>query len=353
MNKAKVTLLSHTALPLETVYSIWELSKNEKALITPEQVRDTVPREEVLKLFRAVIAQRIPVGESVDFVFAIEGVSVSWREQAVRHRIGAKPSLERLGADIGAVDVQAFPDIADSVWWSQSMRIQNMGAFADNEGFRVPETLEGKTVNHFGVEQPAGDLYRGAMAAIQDAYNKLVAAGVPLEDARELMPLGATHRLSWKLNISALQHILGKRGCWILQLGIWGPVIEGMVEELATRVDPVFRELITPPCLKGDEFTGCIYHEENRRRYTGDDCHAPCSLHVAKHYLPDNLPDGEWPRPFTEAFGSRRAEASAANKSELEALGVPRASELVERAEKYRAFWGRDPYSGRRLRVIQ
>lgn len=333
MSKVKVTLLSHTGLPLETVYSLWQASKNEEALITPQEAKERVDPAEIRKLFRAVIAQHIPVGESVDFVFMIEGVSVSWREQAVRHRIGVKPSPERLGVDIGMVDVKQIPDLADSVWWSQSMRIQDMSQFANQGGYRVPDTI---------LEQGGQmlDDYKQLMKSIQDGYAKLVAAGIPMEDARELIPLGATHRISWKLNISSLQHIVSKRGCWILQLGIWGPVIEGMIRELTTKIDPIFGELVTPPCLKEDEFKGCIYMEENRRRYTGDDKLPPCPLHLVNHWLPSRVGKVE------------NADETARNPALMGTLGVPRAFEMAKRAEDYRSFWSRDPYSGKRLRVL-
>lgn len=345
MSKVKVTLLSATPRPLELVYSLWMASKNDEKLITPDEVAATIAPEEVRKLFRSVIEQRIPVGESVDFVFMIEGVSVSWREQAVRHRIGVTPSPERLGVDIGMVDVHAIPNLADSVWWSQSMRIQDMGKFADNNGYRVPETL---------LEHPnSAELlskYTATMEHVQEMYNELVAAGIPMEDARELIPLGATHRISWRLNISALQHIVSKRGCWILQLGIWGPVIQGMIQELVEKVDPIFGELVTPPCLKGDTFTGCVYHEENRRRYTGDDRHAPCPLHVAQHHLLQAKNDEFGADVTKEECESIAGKTDAV---ELTRLGVPMVAEMRARAEDYRKFWSRDPYSGKRLKVIQ
>jgi thymidylate synthase ThyX len=349
----KVTLLTWTSLPLETVYSLWQASKNESPLETPVEIIDKIvyggpqgqfPREarqklkeDVRQMFRAIIEQRIPVGESVDFVFMLENVSVSFREQMVRHRIGVKPSLERLGVDIGMVDVQQIPDLADSVWWSQSMRIQDMGKFAEQGNYRVPESI----LDHPNREALLKH-YRATMLAIQDQYNQLVAAGVPMEDARELIPLGAQHRISWKLNISSLQHIIGKRGCWILQLGIWGPVIEGMVNELAEKIDPIFRELVTPPCLKGDKFTGCVYHEENRRRYTGDDALPPCPLHLTKHKLPE----------FQAPKGHDHAE-TAQDAAELKRIGIPRVDEMHARAEAYRKFWNRDPYTGVRLPVVR
>lgn len=309
----KVTLLTSTHLPLETVYSVWEMSKTEDPLRTPQQIKDEVPSGEVEKLFRAVIAQRIPIGEHIHFVFALENVSVSWREQAARHRIGTKISPERVGSDIVMMD--EIPNLADSSWWSQSMRIQNMGKFATRKQYRLPKSV---------VEHPDDAVlgcFQSTMKAVEDGYNFLVESGIPMEDARELIGLGAHHRISWDLNIGSLQHIVGKRGCWILQLGIWGPVIIGMINELAEKVHPIFRELVTPPCMKGDDFTGCVFMEECRRRLTGDDALPPCPLHLHHH---------EQARTIS-------------------ATEVPLKNEMVKRAEDYRAFWGRDPFSGQRL----
>lgn len=327
----KVTLVTWTQLPLESVYSVWESSKNEKPLMTPEEVRDKVPSAEVEDLFRRVIAQHIPIGEHIDFVFVLENISVSWREQAVRHRIGTKASPERLGIDMVA---EIIPDLAESSWWSQSMRIQDMGRFADVGAYRVPETLLAHP------DQSLRNTYHETMAQIQSAYNALVKAGIPMEDARELIPLGAQHRMSWRLNISSLQHIVGKRGCWILQLGIWGPVIEGMINELVKKVHPIFAELVTPPCLKGDTYTGCAFQEEVRRRYTGDDALPPCPLHF-HHEVRNDLDD----------IGGIAKEPSGSPEVQAE-YKVPRAAEMRDRAEHYRSFWGRDPYTGRRLRVL-
>lgn len=310
----KVTLLTWTQLPLETVFSVWESSKTEESLRTPEQIRDEVSPEEIEKLFKAVILQRIPIGEHIDFVFMIENVSISWREQAVRHRIGVKISPERIGIDI-------IPDLAESSWWSQSGRIRDMAGFAQRGEYRLPKTV----AEH---ENPqVRQRFIDNIQATDATYKFLVESGIPMEDARELAPLGMHHRISWKLNMAAMQHIVGKRGCWILQLGIWGPVIQGMISELVTKVHPVFSEMVTPPCLKGDEFTGCIYMEECRRRYTGDDALPPCPLHLANHHSP-----------------------RLAFPLQLQHVDIPLKKEMMKRAEDYKQFWQRDPYSGGRIR---
>jgi hypothetical protein len=324
----KVTLMSCTNNPLETVYAVWEASKTEGRLRTPEEIKEQVGPKDVEELFRAVIAQKIPVGEHVDFVFMIEGVSVSWREQAVRHRIGTLPSPERVGVDM-VMDV--IPNLASSSWWSQSMRIQNMGRFAQDMMYRIPETLKNKVVPVGKGEHGefsgmcAADVYDMTMERIENSYNALVAAGVPMEDAREVIPLGAQHRISWKLNIGALQHIVGERGCFILQLGIWGPVIRGMINELSTKIHPIFREFITPPCINGDSFKECLYMEECRRRLDGSDKLPPCPLHLNYHHY-----NGCIPKKIED---------------------VPMVNEMRLRALQYGSFWGRDPFTGRKSEI--
>ena len=212
----KVTLISWTQFPLETVWMLWWASKNEKTLA--EIQGDKPTNAQLEELFKAVIAQHIPIGESINFVFMIEHVSVSWREQAVRHRIGVVPSPERLGVDIGMLDVHKIPDLASSSWWSQSMRIQDMTGFAERGEYRMPAS-----VLEAGAE--AYELFKGTMESIGIAYKRLLKMGVPMEDARELMPLGAQHRISWALNINSLQHIVGKRGCVVGDTKI--PLLDG------------------------------------------------------------------------------------------------------------------------------
>jgi thymidylate synthase (FAD) len=307
----KVTLLTWTEYPLETVYSVWEASKTENRLRYPIEIKKSVPAEKVEGLFRAVIAQHIPIGEHVDMVFVMENVSISWREQAVRHRIGTTPSPERLGIDYAMMST--IPELAQSSWWSQSMRIQNMGNFVSEGNYRTPKTVSSNPL--------ALETYKEVMKNIENGYNRLVQLGVPMEDARDLIPLGATHRISWKMNISALQHIVSKRGCWILQGGIWQPVIEGMISECAAKIHPIFRELVTPPCIEGNSFRGCVYMEECRRRLDYSDALPPCPLHLNYHV------------------------------SESSSLKThpPMETEMHERAKKYKYFWGRDPYTGKRI----
>lgn len=276
--KEKVTLVDWPRFPIETVYYLWEAARNNDPILNgPEEIKKLCERNEQFKskvreTFEKVIDSSIPISENLNFTFLLENVSISFREQMVRHKIGVKVG-ERLGVDM-------FPDIHDSTWWVQSMRVLDMSKFAENNLFRLPESVS---------EHPDPDVRTVFIEHMHQAandYDFLLKSGVPIEDAREVIPLGAQHRLSWTLNMSALGHILKKRSCWIPQVGTWGPVIEGMVEELSEKVDPYFRRLVTPPCMKGDKFKGCIYKLDNERRVEREDPLLPCPLYLTNETVP-------------------------------------------------------------------
>lgn len=266
----KVTLIGATGdlvggSPLKTIAAVWLQSKTLDSIDDIMAKVDAMAGDELADLMERVL-EGVPVVECVSFVFILENVSISWREQAVRHRVGTKPDI-RVGADWIAVDT--IPDVADLSMWSQSMRLMDMSTFADRDAFRTPDG-----VIAMGPEAIAE--WKQDMIASQNVYAKWVDKGLEREDARDHIPLAATSRLSWTLNLRTLQHIVGKRGCTILQLGLWGPVINGMINELATKIHPAFRRLVTPPCMKGNKFVGCIFPEDNRRRLTGEDPNMGC-----------------------------------------------------------------------------
>lgn len=305
---AKVTLVSHTAKPLETLWRIWYASKSDAPL---DAVDYFAPDPGELKqLFIDLYTQEVPVIENVSFTFILEGVSISFREQMVRHRVGV-----RVGDQLG---VDMVPTLSESSWWSQSMRIMDMGRFARDQRYRVPQTVS----NH--KYKDAERIYHQTMIQIEDAYNALVRMGIPMEDARDLIPLGATHRISWTLNLRALKHTIGKRSCWILQASLWHEVIAQMIDELRTKVHPLFALLSNPPCIETskDDFKACVFVHENERRMDGRDRLPPCPLWLTRE--------------------CRRDLDSAVDRQK-----VPMMEQMRARAEQYRQFWRHDPYTWR------
>lgn len=338
-----VRLISCTAHPLETLWCVWKASREDGELPDPFQVeRDRLinPKfdAEVRSLFQELLEASIPVIENVSFTFLLENVSISLREQLVRHRIGVKVG-ERLGVDM-------VPDLADSTWWSQSMRILDMGQFAAAGKYCRPATIDDRKVQVFaaerGMEQcTAREAYDDLMAVAARMYQRLVEAGVPMEDARNVLPLATTHRLTWTLNLGALRHITGKRGCWILQLGLWKPVVMGMVNELAERVDPAFRELLCPPCFSKGCFTGCKYALDNRRRVWGDDEIPPCPLWSELQTADAIAAENTCIEAGRHPVWSQRPDGPG-----LCCADPMKEARRLRMAEEYARLWGRNPFTG-------
>jgi thymidylate synthase ThyX len=324
----KVTLVGYTAptfmgdgslTPLQVIAVIWKQSKTTQTL---DEIIAEVRQmdDDALSDLMLAVMSGVPVVEAVTFNFIIENASISWREQMVRHRVGTKPD-SRVGVDWQMLDVDDIGDVADLSAWSQSMRLLDMSRFASERRYRTPDPIA-------ALGGGACEEWHWDMVAIERMYAKWAERGVPLEDARDLIPLGATSRLSWTLNLRTLQHIVGKRGCTILQLGLWGPVINGMIHELATKVHPAFRELVKPPCLKSSgEYTGCIFPEDNARRLDGRDHNLPvCPLFIGR----DNTLTG------IEA------------RAQWESGTIRLADDIKAEAERRTTFWGRDAWTGQR-----
>lgn len=224
-------------------------------------------KEDILKVINQILFEGIPVAENINFTFHLKNISISWREQAVRHRVGLKFG-ESLGADM-------IPELPSSTWWSQSMRVIPKDEFYEMGEFRIPDSIK---------DSPAAEvMYRRILKNLQEGYTALTSMGIPNEDAREVLPMALTHDITWTMNLATLIHIIGKRACWVLQSGLWGPVIQGMVDELCEKVSPIFRNLVQPPCFKGGKFNSCVFHATMVERFNGRDGMPPCPMYVNHH----------------------------------------------------------------------
>lgn len=377
----RAELISHTEHPLGTLYYVWKQSRSNKPLPSPEEIEDLLDYENLdlsfgdnlatskllgySKVFEGaqhvrdellmILNESIPVTENIHFTFHLQGIPISLREQLVRHRIGVCLDPQ-VGVDIQPdpltqeqgqlMHLQVIPDLAESTWWSQTSRVVPFDDFYDAGRYIIPESMEGKKIGGLSVV----GIYKTVLCYLQATYKAMMAAGVHIEDCRQLIPLGATHNITWTLNLKALQHILGKRSCWIAQIGLWGDLIGQMVGELV-KIDPMFRLLLMPVCTKNGKYVSCPVNGTNCERVAGVDGMPPCPLWIY-HQTEDALQavsdtaagkfpgvkNATWyPPVYGEPIDDLRG-WHATKPAELEML--------TNNAEKYSKLWGFDVYQG-------
>lgn len=320
-NDVRVEIVNPPRGIKEHLYVLWQASKTHEPAPAMEDI-DTATAE---KLFWELWEADVPVMECVHVSFVIENVAVAWREQAVRHRVG-----HYHGASFGTGMV---PDLTHSTFWIQSMRVLDMRDFADNGQFYVPESVhEGPSVGDDPTSPAAlkaQEIWVRHMDFAQESYRRLQLCGIPEEDARGVLPLYITHRVTWTTNLKALKHVLNKRSCWIMQASLWEPVVRGMVRELSEKVDPLFADAFLPPCFKRGEFVKCEYVNENVARVEHRDPNPPCSLYLA------HQPGRTGPRTLAERWANGSANMLAW---------------WTHLTNKYASWWRRDPMTGRRFK---
>jgi len=209
----QVTLISHTEDPIRSLYMAYRTCYSQ---LTPQQVLERIederiPREQMVQF----IEERLKTGhssplEQVWFEFAISGVSRAFSHQFVRHRVGI--SFEQQ---------------------SQRYVTYKKGEFP----YTVPDT-----VKKAGMEPKMRDLF----ARIGELYEEMVAAGVPAEDARFLLPNATNTNFKVTVNFQSLLHIADLRLCTRAQWE-FRKVVALMRAEVM-RVVPELGRYLQPKC---------------------------------------------------------------------------------------------------------
>lgn len=259
--KPRFRLASATADPVETILAVWA---NSRPSIYPEahaaargepmtarfvkEHPDLFPPGEATRVFREVVSLDVPVSEVVHFTWTFDGVPIEWREQAVRSR--------RTG------------------FWLTSMREFSM------EGFGSEGRWAGAPRGALSPE--ASTTLSEAILASEKAYRELVEFGAPIEIARKVIPLCATHGGAMFSTLRTLLDTLNRRSCFIAQIDLWGDFLRDTTRELALY-DPAFAGIVSPPCFArfSNEYRGCKFCTMNRNRLSGEDPYAPCPIYMA------------------------------------------------------------------------
>ncbi|MEM2122379.1 MAG: FAD-dependent thymidylate synthase [Candidatus Bathyarchaeia archaeon] len=176
---------------------------------SPREIWESTPRESLLKNLGAALNRgHESVVEHAYFTFAVSGVSRVLTHQLVRHRLAS--------------------------YSQQSQRYVRLGR---------PEYVTPPTVKK---DVEAEKLYREAVESAFKAYAQLLELGVPVEDARYVLPNAAETSLIVSLNARELLHILELRLCLHAQWEI-RMLASKMLQE-ALKVAPSILADAGPPC---------------------------------------------------------------------------------------------------------
>jgi len=197
---AKLYGAYRTCYSADTPQHIWQ--KIRDASIAPERIREFI-------VARLETGHTSPL-EQVVFWFAISGVSRALSHQLVRHRIGI--SFEQ-----------------------QSQRYVRFKE--ERLEFILPESWK-----RAGLESE----FNETVARISSAYSKALAAGVPAEDARFVLPNAAPTNFQIMVNFAELQHIADLRLCVRAQWEI-RKMVAAMRAEIKRAV-PEIAPFVQPKC---------------------------------------------------------------------------------------------------------
>ena len=191
-----VSIISHTEKPLETIY------RAARQCYSAGSVADMVEKDSHEKMAelvqRCIRSGHTSVLEHVSFTFAISGVSRALSHQLVRHRIAS---------------------------YSQQSQ-------------RYVKTWELEYVCPPNLEEPLSaerSYFLASMATAECAYRDMIAAGVPAEDARFVLPAAVATNIVMTMNCRALLHFIEERCCaraqWEIRSMAW-TIRERLVEVL-------------------------------------------------------------------------------------------------------------------------
>jgi thymidylate synthase (FAD) len=170
----KVEIIAHTPEPEKIVAAAARLCYSPKGAtellenFTPEQIEKFVKK-------LVSLGHESPM-EHVSFTFAIEGISRACSHQLVRHRIGVSFS-------------------------QKSQRYVKENQF----DYVCPPKIQNKP--HTLAE------FEKAMQDAQKAYENLISAGIPAEDARFVLPNAASTSFVLTMNVRSLWHFFELRCC--------------------------------------------------------------------------------------------------------------------------------------------
>ena len=204
----QVELLYHTPDPERAIATAARLCY---APVGASELMETMPDDKVRSVLRTVISSgHLSTLEHASYTFAVDGVSRALTHQLVRHRLA-----------------------------SYNQQSQRYVKFTNGLACVKPDSVK---------ENPEVEaVFDQAIEAAVAAYQKLLEAGVPAEDARYLLPNAAESKIVITMNVRELLHFFNLRCCNRAQ---WE------IRDMAHRMLELARP--TAPYIFADAGPGCV-----------------------------------------------------------------------------------------------
>ena len=202
-----VKLIAHTPEPDKVVAAAAKLCYSASSAV---EIFDGLTGENCAKFLQILQKSgHMSPFEHANFTFAIDGISRVTSHQLVRHRMA-----------------------------SFSQQSQRYVGMEENDCVLPPslDNIEG-----------AKEVFMAQVKNAKEAYNKLIALGVPKEDARFVLPHGGLTRVVVTMNARELHHFFSLRICHRAQWEIQALAV-AMLKEVK-RVAPLLFSKAGPSCV--------------------------------------------------------------------------------------------------------
>ena len=205
-----VTLLYHTPEPERAVATAARLCY---APVGGRELMESLTDEKIRKVLTTIMASgHFSTLEHASYTFAVEGVSRALTHQLVRHRLA-----------------------------SYNQQSQRYVKFKEEPPIVRPASVD--------INPDAAQAFDEAIEACWQAYDKLVQAGVPAEDARYILPNACETKIVVTMNIRELMHFFSNRCCnraqWEIRELAWKML------ELVRPTAPFIFRTAGPGCMRG------------------------------------------------------------------------------------------------------
>lgn len=265
----------------QIVWATWQTTKQTRSFEEAYYAAEDTERAEAVKLAREILLDDLPVAHFATFTICVEGHARTWLDQVARE----------LTTGI--------------VMWTGSHRIMNASRLHADHLFQ----------NAVSVDQDPrkAEVRDRHMQLLEQFYREEIEAGLTPEEARDILPQNSSIPVIFRATLRQLRWIVSKRSSFVFQSSLWGPVIDGIIDELSEWDAAIGEKFRQPPCkLRGV----CPYRSEMETRS-------------------QKLPDGRWldPNPICPLYVD--VYASPEERSLLLAIALEKHADWRSRAEAF------------------